>query len=60
MAATVFELFHLSLIEKRQGDLLIEPRTREEWLRYALRDNFSFEHYGSEFSGFLGRTKPAT
>lgn len=49
MADRVFEHFHISLIERLQGDLLEPKRTREEWLRHILRSKFSFEHRSNDF-----------
>jgi hypothetical protein len=47
--AKVFELFHLSLIPKRQSDMDHFQGSREEWLRVALGSAFVFRHYGTQF-----------
>jgi hypothetical protein len=47
--AKIFELFHLSLIPKRQSDIEHFKGTREEWLRDALGTRLQFSHYASDF-----------
>lgn len=46
----IFELFHLSLLEVRQIGLFEQgPRpSREDWLRGALADGFTFQHRSTE------------
>jgi len=44
MADRKFTLFHLSLIERVQHEMFGFKGTREEWLRLALREHFSFPH----------------
>lgn len=46
----VFELFHLSLHEKVQGDLFEQEIkfTREQWLRHAFNSIFAFDHRGKK------------
>ncbi|RIA35440.1 hypothetical protein DFR49_4217 [Hephaestia caeni] len=44
----IFEHFHLSLIEGQQ-DLFKAPLSREQWLREAFGETFSFHHYGKQF-----------
>lgn len=45
-----FELFHLSLLEVRQGDFFRDDssQSREQWLRKAFEGRFSFRHRSAE------------
>lgn len=44
-----FELFHLSLIERDQGDLFVNQMTREAWLKHTLDSAFIFSHREKDF-----------
>ncbi|MFG1248679.1 hypothetical protein [Xanthobacter flavus] len=48
MADKKFTLFHLSLIERSQHGMFDFQGTREEWLRFVLRDRFMFQHRSGE------------
>lgn len=48
MADKKFTLFHLSLIERLQHSMFWFDGTREEWLRFSLRDGFTFSHRKGE------------
>lgn len=44
-----FEHYHLSLVERAQGDLLTPPVSREHWLRNAFAEGFQFRHQAKTF-----------
>lgn len=45
-----FELFRLSLVERRPGDMFEDPNmSREVYLRAAFGSDWDFEHYGNTF-----------
>lgn len=44
-----FEHYHLSLIEKVQGELYVDMRSRDEWLQHTFGQRFTFTHHGNEF-----------
>ncbi len=43
-----FTLFHLSLKERQQPTFDTFMGSREEWLRFALKDRLTFNHWGKE------------
>jgi len=45
--AKTFEHYHLSLIERDQADLLVPPIERDEFIRAAFAEGFSFRHMGN-------------
>lgn len=46
--AKLFEQFHLSMIERAQQDLLIQPMSRETWLRLCFGRRIEFRHMGKD------------
>jgi len=46
-----FEIFHLSLVERLQGELFDNPSlwTREKWIAHAFSNRFQFSHRGNDF-----------
>lgn len=44
-----FELFHLSLIERDQGDFFLPRFSRAEWITRVLAEPFTFEHRNKSF-----------
>lgn len=46
--AKLFEQFHLSMIERDQLDLLVQPMNRELWLRSRLSKRIEFRHMGKD------------
>lgn len=48
MSKKTFDQFHFSLIERDQQDFLVQPLTREQWLRDRLQRTFEFRHMGNQ------------
>jgi hypothetical protein len=46
VASRTFTLFHLSLVPRAEPRFDTFTGSREDWLRYALQDGFSFPHRG--------------
>lgn len=49
MAYKTFELFHISLIEVDQLDMLVPQSSRENWLRARFAERLKFQHHGTTF-----------
>lgn len=57
--AGVFELFHLSLLERAQGELFDGGRpSREQWLRSSFSEQFTFTHRSRVYWWVPAKTDP--